>query len=146
MRLYGLKSELINRLWDDMQQDDSGGDDNDTGSKNGINCSNDNNGESSSHAPPHGPPPIVNISTNTKGADINGENGEFGHTGTMKDYGECNNTTPVLSYTHLNNNNDNNECEYVQRTQYRGLGCLFRFRRSEFEPWKVKKFCSDSKF
>ena len=29
LRLYGLKSELINRLWDDMQQDDSGGDDND---------------------------------------------------------------------------------------------------------------------
>ena len=28
LRLYGLKSELINRLWDDMQQDASGGDDN----------------------------------------------------------------------------------------------------------------------
>ena len=82
------------------------------GSTNGINCSNDNNGESLSHAPPYKPPPVVAL-----GADINGENWEFEHSGTMKDYGECN-TTPVLSYTHLNNNNDNNECEYVQRTQY----------------------------
>ena len=39
----------------------------------------------------------------------------------MKNYGECNNTTTVLDYTHLNNNNDNNKCEHVQHTQYRRI-------------------------
>ena len=81
------------------------------GSTNGIN-SNENNGESLSHAPPCGPPPIVTISPNTKGADINGENGEITDSGTMRNYGEC---------THLNNNNDNNEYEHAERTQYRRI-------------------------
>ena len=80
------------------------------GSTNEINRSNENNGESLSHAP-HEPSPIVNISPDTEGAGINGENGEFADSGTMKNYGECNNTTPELSYTHVNNNNDN-KCEH----------------------------------
>ena len=90
------------------------------GSTNGINCSNENNGESLSHAPPDGPSPIVGISPNTKGADINGKNGEITDSGMMRNYGEC---------TQLNNNNDNNECEHVQHTQYR------RIKTEDISTW-----------
>ena len=38
----------------------------------------------------------------------------------MKEYGEYNNTTTGLNYTHLNNNNSN-ECEHVHHVPYRRI-------------------------